>query len=461
MPSPRDWWPVAMRRVAVVAPESRWRQTLVAVAATGCFEPDPALEPEPNPLQRLLDGTDTTDVAAVLLPTPPDVDTLVAGGDAAALLGEVSLADQRLASVEAGRCRILPGWVQDDDRQRLRDALASLGGGVVDLPGRPGLIPPTAHRPGPGSAVRPLVSTYATVPYRDIDPTWFAAVSYLFMFGMMFGDVAHGLAIVVVGVLARFGGGRLARLRSAVPFVLGAGVSATAFGLLYGEAFGPTGLVPTLWLRPLEQPETLLAAGIAVGAVLLALTFALSIVNRWREQGAALAFYDPSGVPGALLLLAVGSAVLATTVGPGWAWPVAGLLAAAGLTLTFVGLVVRAGGRGAGLAEAGVELFDTVLRLGSNLISFARLAAFGLTHAVITTVVWQGSTALWDRGGWLLVASVVLFVVGNALAVALGALVAAVQALRLEYYELFSRLFADDGRPFLPWHIPTRRTESP
>jgi V/A-type H+-transporting ATPase subunit I len=450
-----------MRRVAVVAPESRCRQTLVAVADAGCFEPDPPLEQEPNPLQRLLDGVDASGVTAELLPTPPDVDSLVGTGDLAALLGEVSLAGQRLASVEAGSCRILPGWVPDDERQRLRDTLAPIGGGVVDLPGRPGLVPPTAHRPGPGSAVRPLVSTYATVPYRDVDPTWFAAVTYLFMFGMMFGDVAHGLAIVGVGALARFGVGRLERLRGAVPFLVGAGVSATGFGLLYGEAFGPTGLVPTLWIRPLEEPETLLAAGIAVGAVLLAATFVLAIVNRWREQGPALAFYDASAVPGLLLLLAVGCAVLGATLAPGWTWPAAALLAAVGLSLTFVGLVVRAGGRGAGVAEASVELFDTVLRLGSNLISFARLAAFGLTHAVITTVVWLGTAALWSRGGWLLLAAAVLFLLGNAVSIALGALVAAVQALRLEYYELFSRLFADDGRPFLPWSIPTRRTESP
>ena len=47
-----------------------------------------------------------------------------------------------------------------------------------------------------------------------------------------------------------------------------------------------------------------------------------------------------------------------------------------------------------------------------------------------------------------------VFVAGNALAFALEALVAAVQALRLEYYELFSRVFQDQGRPFRPWHVP-------
>jgi V/A-type H+-transporting ATPase subunit I len=56
----------------------------------------------------------------------------------------------------------------------------------------------------------------------------------------------------------------------------------------------------------------------------------------------------------------------------------------------------------------------------------------------------------------------VLFATGNAAAFALEALVAGVQALRLEYYELFSRIFAGEGRPFSPWSIPlaTKEEES-
>ena len=59
----------------------------------------------------------------------------------------------------------------------------------------------------------------------------------------------------------------------------------------------------------------------------------------------------------------------------------------------------------------------------------------------------------------MIAAAVVVFVVGNALAFGLEALVAAIQALRLEYYELFSRVFVSQGRPFRPWYlrVETRR----
>ena len=45
------------------------------------------------------------------------------------------------------------------------------------------------------------------------------------------------------------------------------------------------------------------------------------------------------------------------------------------------------------------------------------------------------------------------------MAFALEGLVVAVQALRLEYYELFSRVFTREGRPFTPWRLPLLSTE--
>jgi V/A-type H+-transporting ATPase subunit I len=230
-------------------------------------------------------------------------------------------------------------------------------------------------------------------------------------------------------------------------------VAATAFGFGYGEFFGPTGVVPTLWLDPLASPIPLLLAGIGIGAVLLAGAYALGTINRWREGGWTLALYAPSGIAGAALFGGIG--VLAA----GWYYHVGalllagGVLAAAALVLAFAGFASEAGGGGVGVTQASIEVFDLIVRLGSNVVSFARLAAFGLAHAALGLLVWQGAKSLAHHGVLGIAAAVVLFAAGSALAFALEALVAAVQALRLEYYELFSRVFVGQGRPFRPWRL--------
>jgi V/A-type H+/Na+-transporting ATPase subunit I len=272
------------------------------------------------------------------------------------------------------------------------------------------------------------------------------------MFGMMFADTGHGLLLAAAGAFLRFTGNRrLASLKAswAVPFA--AGLVAAAFGIAYGEFFGPTGLLPALWLRPLQNPLELLVAGVLVGAVLLAVSYAIGTVNRWREGGARDALLSSSGVAGALVFAGVALVVL------GW-WIHSPLLlivsltpVAAGLVLMFVGFLAQAGGGATGVLEAFVELFNSVIRLGANSISFARLAAFGMVHAAIGSLVWSATHALFISSlGWV---AIPVFLVGNVVAFSFELLVAGIQAMRLEYYELFSRIYSGEGRPFKPWHL--------
>jgi V/A-type H+-transporting ATPase subunit I len=454
-----------MLRVAIVAPDTRLRRVLVEVADLGVFEPDPALSSKVGPASELASGSvpADTDLDPVLAVDPVAPAELLAAGRFDLLLGEATLEQHIAAGMHTDRCTVIPGWIPARYVDQARAVIEPHGGSVAALPGRRDLIPPTAHTDSAvGTAFRPLVTTYATIPYRDLDPTLFAALAYMLMFGMMFGDVAHGLAIVGVGLLALFGTlGPLQQLRGAAPFLIGAGLAAAGFGLLYGEAFGPTGLVPTLWIRPLHEPERLLIAGLVVGGVMLALTLIAATVNRWRERGPTVAIYDASGLAGLLLLFGLAGFAIGATSSIAALRYIGAALAVLGAVLTFIGLVAHSPSGPAGMAEAIVEMFDTLLRLGSNVVSFTRLAAFGLTHAVISEVVWDGTVSLWNRSALMsVVAAVALFTLGNVAAFALGALVGAIQALRLEYYELFSRLFVSQGRPFEPWHVPAQRLET-
>lgn len=419
-PGPASWRqrlrPVRMTRVALVAPEDTLDAVLAEVGVAGVVE----LEP---------------------------VDHGAGDPDA------VSIDQMRAAAIRRHGAAAYLGWCPEPARGALADRLAPLGGALAALRPPPGAEPPTLLiRAGRVSrSFAPIVETYGAVPYADVDPTLPAGVAYVVMFGMMFGDAGHGLVLVLVAVLlARRPPRRYPRLRDAWPFVAGAGLAATVFGVLYGEFFGPTGLLPALWLRPLDEPVRLLVAAVGLGGAFLAVAYVVGIVNRWREGSAGLALYAPSGVAGAavfagLALLAAGLFAASVPL-----VAVSAAVAAVGLAFAAAGLHAAAG-EGAAVAQTVVQLFDLVVRICANLVSFARLAAFGLTHAALGALVWAGTTGLWHRGGVWTVAAVTVFVLGNAIAFGLEAVVAGVQALRLEYYELFSRVFEGAGRPFRPW----------
>lgn len=456
-----------MSRVALVAPRRTLRAALVRTADSGVMEFDRITEPGDRPLPDVdrvvrswTAGHGPTSPRLAAEPADMggvDLDAWERGGRIDLIAGEAELTEHAADAVTHDEVAALLGWVPTGRLPALNASLAPVGAAAVPLPRPSGVDPPTAERSGPvRHGLFPLVRTYAEVPYADADPTLPATLAYLVMFGAMFGDVGHGALLLVGAFVLRAGLlPRLAKLRRYWLSVAGAGLSSAGFGLLYGEAFGPTGWVPTVWLSPLEHPVPLLLAGVGLGFLLLAGSYALGTVNRFREGGWGLALYDPSGVAGTLLFLAAGLAT-ASWYG-GWPWPgyTSVGLAVVALGLTFTGLLVSAGGGPTGVLQATVELFDTVIRLGANVVSFARLAAFGLTHAVLGWIVWDATTALWGRGAPAAGAAVVVFVLGNAVAFALEALVAGVQALRLEYYELFSRVFRTEGRPFRPWHIPT------
>ena len=224
-----------MSRIALVAPAGALRAMLVSVAAAGCVE---------------IDADTGSDAGG-------------AGIEAAtgAASGESQLRQYAGAAVRLHGAAALAGWTPAAQVAPLAGRLAALGCAVVPLPWPRGADAPTLVAGSAGQRVlSPLVSTYGTVPYADVNPAWLAWASYVLMFGVMFGDVGDGLLLLAAAAGLRWGWpARFRRFRAAWPFVAGAGACAAVFGLLYGEFFGPTGVVPVLWLDPLD------AAGAAAG----------------------------------------------------------------------------------------------------------------------------------------------------------------------------------------------------
>ena len=458
-------FPVRMRRVAVVALASRVRAVLVALAESGVVDLSGSLGSGEGPALEALRRLERR-IATDARPTPalarsaPDVEELERSEARDLLAGEVELERRMASAVRHQSFVMFVGWAPEPAVAELNARLAPLGASLVELDAPRGSEPPTLLAPAPAvEPFRPLLRTYGAVPYEDLDPSPFVAVTYCLMFGMMFGDVGDGLLIVLAAVaLRQLRHPRLDALRRVWPMIAAAGAASIVFGALYGELFGPTKVLPTLWLAPLDSPTRLLVIGVVAGGVLLAASHLIGIVNRWREGGARLALTAASAVPGLAMLAGGGLAALGIADHVGVVETLGLALVAAALVPLLIGLRWEAGSGAVAIGVLLIGLLDALLRLFSNVFSFARLAAFGLMHAAIGHVVLHAAggltgTAIGD------LAACLVFAVGWSVAFALEGLVVAVQALRLEYYELFSRVFAREGRAFRPWSLPLFSTE--
>ncbi|MDP2865178.1 MAG: V-type ATPase 116kDa subunit family protein [Elusimicrobiota bacterium] len=371
-------------------------------------------------------------------------------------------AEQALPGTEASL--FFSGWAPAEEAARIGRGLGKNSGwrcAVEASPAGAGCEVPVLLKPP--RLLRPfaaLVKGYGLPRYGEADPTVFAALSFLFMFGMMFGDVGHGAALCLAGAwLSRW---RRGKEGAAGRAVFGCGLASIFFGFVYGSFFGFESFRKyALWRDPLAgDPLALLAAAVLTGAAVISLGVLLNIVNRARlgdGLGAALDRYGAAGLAfyWTALLLAAGKA------GAGLALPVMGAaLACWILKAPLVYLMRPRGGTAAGddgfisvVVEAIVRAFEGALLYLANTVSFVRLAAYAMCHAALLASAWALRDAADGAWGANSHAGILAVIAGNAAAIGLEGLVAAVQALRLEYYEFFGKFFEGVGRPFRPFTL--------
>jgi len=284
-----------------------------------------------------------------------------------------------------------------------------------------------------------LVLNYGVPRYGEIDPTVLFAISFVLMFGMMFGDVGHGVVIALAGVLLR------RRIKKYAPLVVAIGASSTLFGLLYGSVFGFEHLFPALWMSPLSDPMRMLGVALGWGIGFILLATLLTIRNRIADGRMREALLDSHGAAGLLLYLGL--------LAGAWRYASAGELDLATVLTVCAALAAifanawrhnRGSPVGERLLIALMEGFETVMAYISNTLSFLRLAAFSLNHVALSIAIFTVANMLHTTGYWLTV------VLGNVFILALEGGIVAIQTLRLEYYEGFSRFFGGDGRAFRP-----------
>ena len=318
-----------------------------------------------------------------------------------------------------------------------------------------------------------LVKAYGFPGYREIEPTLMVAISFMVMFGVMFGDVGHGLILLIVGLVLR---SRMTEdaLKDFAGIIAYSGVASMAFGMVYASVFGIPAIEERFALiHPMDPHHMLpfIAGTVGIGVVLICVGLLINIINRLRKGDYYNGVLGRTGIVGAIFYTgALGLGIRAVVVGEGHGvqtWHVV-MLVLVPLLIIFLrepiwALLTRKNklfheGAFGGLMEAGVEVMETVSSFISNTASFARVGAFALSHAGLCVAIFELVKIVQDApGGSILTVLVLIF--GNALVICLEAMVVGIQVMRLEYYEFFTKFFTGEGKAYQPFHISNRTTK--
>ncbi len=338
-----------------------------------------------------------------------------------------------------------------------------------------------------------FVKMYGLPAANGIDPTPLVAVTYMLLYGMMFGDVGQGLCIMILGII-------LSKLtkNGLAPIMTRIGLSSAVFGLLYGSVFGDEELLKNFAIfrmKPLwsmmykSAPENVFEASnlflimaLVVGVCLILLTMIVNIVVSLRMKDYDSGIFGASGICGfvfyASLLAGLGCNIVlhVDIMNPLYIiclivlplaliffkHPLLDLMASKGMKT--VSTVNNGGNIDTGLKkkldslndspakkktsvgmfiiEGIIDLFETCLTYITNTMSYLRIGGFVLSHAGLM-MVFSIIAGMFSGVG-----SIIVLVIGNIFVTGFEGFIVGIQVLRLEFYELFSRFFKGGGIPF-------------
>lgn len=310
--------------------------------------------------------------------------------------------------------------------------------------------PPTRLKNNP--LFRPfeyLVNMYGAPNYDEVDPTPFFAITYMLLYGLMFGDLGQGLVFLALGFYIykknKTYGALLKRI----------GISASVFGLMYGSFFGKEDLIPALLIKPFDNVMTVLIASVVFGVSLMVISYIIGIYNKVSKQNnIEEGIFGKEGLAGLMMMISFIIIVLNLVNKSPIPMPIGTVM----LILSIIMMVFKQpiarkitgskrlydSNKSDYYIESSFSIIEALLSVFSNLVSFTRVGAFAINHVglyMAFEVMANLAGGFW--GG-------VILLLGNLLIIGLEGMIVFIQGLRLEFYEMFSKYYEGNGRLFRP-----------
>jgi V/A-type H+-transporting ATPase subunit I len=338
-------------------------------------------------------------------------------------------------------------------------------------------VPVRLNNPKTLAPFQMLVKNFGVPKYGTIDPTPFVMPLYLTMFGLMFADVGQGFVLAILGALGVYflkNNEQKQGICHLSWLVVWCGCSSIFFGALFGSYFG-TGLFPPLWFdfhgiiaghsahnSAINNVYDILSITIYFGISVIILGLLFNWINIIREKKWFELVFDKGGILGGWIYaggIYIASYMIAHSYKEFPPDTTIFLLVGLPSLLLFIKepyhyFKQRAGGSGekSSLAfaiinffmEWIVELLEIFSGYLSNTLSFMRVAGLGIAHVCLMISFF--TLAEMTSG----IFSVLILILGNILVIGLEGLSAGIQALRLNYYEFFTKFFHGSGKLYTP-----------
>ena len=313
-----------------------------------------------------------------------------------------------------------------------------------------------------------LVEMYGLPKYGGFNPTAFVAITYTILFGIMFGDLGQGLLLFLAGFFVskkidKRAGGMVSRV----------GLSSMIFGTLYGSVFGFEELLDPVYesmgidflpLKIFKQSTFILLTAVGIGIFLIVTSMLINIYIGFKEKNYEKAIFGCNGIAGLIFYASVCAGVVCTMMLDMdiMSVPFKIFLIVIPLICIFCRVPFSIAMKykkwklsedeedmtiGGFIVENFFEMFEFLLSYVSNTMSFLRVGGFVLSHAGMMMVVMTLMDMTASAG------KPVTLIIGNLFVMAMEGMIVAIQIIRLEFYEVFSRFYESDGKAFEPLSV--------
>lgn len=335
--------------------------------------------------------------------------------------------------------------------------------------------PPTAmQNPKILKPFETLVKTYGVPAYNTIDSTLPVAFLFVVMFGLMFADAGHGAVIAIGGLISMMINQK--NKRDLGFLMTCCGLSSIITGILFGSYFGFPLTMP-IWFdfeavannqpshyslqTTITNINDVFKLSIQFGITVISLSYVFNWINRMRRHEWIELLLERNGILGGWMYgvgiylmwnyVASNYQNFGNTSQMGWMLGMPVLLLFLAEPAKYFFYERKEGEHKFKMTMLGewvghwlLEIFEFVVNSLSNTMSFIRVSGLGMAHVILM------STFYGMAKNMPFASKIIVMVLANVIVITLEGLSAAINSVRLNYYEFFSRYFIGGGRMYQP-----------